>query len=119
MLPRNKRGEPYALSPGRGSRESRAPTTALLSRSRHAIKRAAGRVTVGKLLVHGRGSLCRVRAGRHAVGVCLCHASRRDEPGTHFREAVLGRVLSCGTVGVLSGGGGERGGDDAAVRLAG
>jgi len=31
----------------------------------------------------------------------------------------LGRVLSCGTVGVLSGGGGERGGDDAAVRLAG
>jgi hypothetical protein len=36
-----------------------------------------------------------------------------------LREDFLGRVLSCGTVGVLSGGGGERGGDDAAVRLAG
>jgi len=41
-------------------------------------------------LVHGRGSPRRVRCGRHAVGVCLCHASLGDEPSTHFREAVLG-----------------------------
>ncbi len=45
--------------------------------------------------------------------------ARRLAPDQGPRLPQLGRVLSCGTVGVLSGGGGERGGDDAAVRLAG
>ncbi len=73
MLPRNKRGEPYALSPGRGSRESRAPTTALLSRSRHAIKRAAGRVTVGKLLAFL--TRCPGQAGAVSFLVRCSHAA--------------------------------------------